>query len=573
MKKITILVAVFFGCFLFSVAESATNNLDLQGGAATNHGYVVACDTNGFPFTTNNIAALGQTVSLGQLCGINPTNGLPLEGEQDLLPMAVFTLDAEGISAGTVMAGEFIGDGSGLTNLPGEQIDGELSVDSLPTSGVWDASGVTISNLSAVGLLVNDDFTADDLIVTNLTVHDELVVENPDGLVSSSSNASPAALQGTVYWYDSGSTTNGEAIFYNSSDTYAYWYDGAEWIISTNTVVGGSPTDCFRVQDYPDAIHIVYGYGSNVPFIGFENGSPSYKIPYHYILKTAAETWEYRHAMGTSTHSSTNYLPPKTGWSGTTATFNYELPAGGPLIGYGAFTGEIAISIQHGSLTAGQLFVSEDVTVGGNVQAGSFTGDGSGLTNLNVTNLTGTINYTDLTNTPVLATIATDAVFSNLTVNTGDIDQSMVNGLTNDLADKVDSSDLAQVAMSGSYTDLTNTPVLATIATDAVFSNLTVNTGDIDQSMVNGLTSDLADKLDTSWTTNLGTMAYAETNDYLTANQIAESYAGIDAATNTFNGDLIVETNLTVLGTATFDGLVCIPELGDLEMGIYTNRP
>ncbi len=42
---------------------------------------------------------------------------------------------------------------------------------------------------------------------------------------------------------------------------------------------------------------------------------------------------------------------------------------------------------------------------------------------------------------------------------------------------------------------------------------------------------------------------------------------------NIFSGELMLQTNLTVQGTATFEGQVCIPRLGDLDMGSYTNRP
>ena len=42
---------------------------------------------------------------------------------------------------------------------------------------------------------------------------------------------------------------------------------------------------------------------------------------------------------------------------------------------------------------------------------------------------------------------------------------------------------------------------------------------------------------------------------------------------NIFSGALTLQTNLTVQGAATFEGLVYIPQLGDLGMGIYTNRP
>lgn len=86
-------------------------------------------------------------------------------------------------------------------------------------------------------------------------------------------------------------------------------------------------------------------------------------------------------------------------------------------------------------------------------------------------------SYTDLTDKPSLATVATTGDYDDLTdkpslatvATTGDYD---------DLTDKPDlsvyaeSADLATVATSGSYTDLSNTPTIPTVPTNvSAFTN------------------------------------------------------------------------------------------------------
>jgi len=57
-------------------------------------------------------------------------------------------------------------------------------------------------------------------------------------LVTTSDDATPTALQGSVYWYDSGTEENSEIVYYDASDTYAYWNDGTDWMISIIALVG-----------------------------------------------------------------------------------------------------------------------------------------------------------------------------------------------------------------------------------------------------------------------------------------------------------------------------------------------
>ena len=66
--------------------------------------------------------------------------------------------------------------------------------------------------------------------------------------VTTSTDAVPAALQGSVYWYDTETVVNSEAVHYESTDTYAYWYDGAAWLITVVADVDTVSTDKFTLS-------------------------------------------------------------------------------------------------------------------------------------------------------------------------------------------------------------------------------------------------------------------------------------------------------------------------------------
>lgn len=85
--------------------------------------------------------------------------------------------------------------------------------------------------------------------------------------------------------------------------------------------------------------------------------------------------------------------------------------------------------------------------------------------------------------------------------------------------------------------------------------------------------------------TQMTGLTAADVGAYTTeeANQaISKALSGIQmsgyVATNhvgdvSINGVVTLQANLSVQGTATFEGLIYIPRQGDLDMGVYTNRP
>jgi len=65
--------------------------------------------------------------------------------------------------------------------------------------------------------------------------------------VTTSANASPAALIGSVYWYDTGTEVNDEAVYYDASDTYAYWNNATSWLITIVADVDTVATNKFTL--------------------------------------------------------------------------------------------------------------------------------------------------------------------------------------------------------------------------------------------------------------------------------------------------------------------------------------
>lgn len=159
-------------------AETVTNNLDVQGGFIYNHG---AINPDDYGLTFTNAGIRDVTISAGQLSGVDPESGEVITNAANLLPIRAQSLESSAdihAASNIVAGGTFVGDGSGLTNLSVEvfsgtiqasQIEGGvLTAGVMPTSGVWNASGLTLSNPALAGRI---QVSGDALSVsTNLTV-------------------------------------------------------------------------------------------------------------------------------------------------------------------------------------------------------------------------------------------------------------------------------------------------------------------------------------------------------------------------------------------------------------------
>jgi len=160
--------------FSFGVcAESVTNNLDVQGGFIYNHGMINPGD---FGMTFTNAGIRDVTVSSGQLSGVDPETGEVITNALNLISLKAESLTTvSNITAG----GTFIGDGSGITNLPVQaQLDALITVVSnspaatITTNQIasWNSGGTLAANVQVSGGIVN--------VSTNLTVQGAVHAES-----------------------------------------------------------------------------------------------------------------------------------------------------------------------------------------------------------------------------------------------------------------------------------------------------------------------------------------------------------------------------------------------------------
>jgi hypothetical protein len=86
-------------------------------------------------------------------------NGTFVWGDAQTNEFASVTNDEFAVRAANglrLVGGAFIGNGSGLTNLNVNSFSGSISASSLPTSGVWNVSGMILSNMNVQGSAQND---------------------------------------------------------------------------------------------------------------------------------------------------------------------------------------------------------------------------------------------------------------------------------------------------------------------------------------------------------------------------------------------------------------------------------
>ncbi len=198
--KLTVISFLLSVTGLSVYAESVTNNLDVQGGFIYNHGAVNPGDI-GMTFTNAGIRDI--TVSAGQLSGVDPETGAVITNSANLLSLKAESLTTvSNVTAG----GKFIGDGSGLTNLTAESLSGTISAASLPSSGTWNASGLTIQNANLSG----------DVLVqgTSLNVSSNLTVQGTiSGNGSGLSNVAAGGADGSIQFNQNGQLSGNTNFF------------------------------------------------------------------------------------------------------------------------------------------------------------------------------------------------------------------------------------------------------------------------------------------------------------------------------------------------------------------------
>ncbi len=202
-------------------AETVTNNLDVQGGFIYNHGAINPGDV-GITFTNAGIRDV--TISAGQLSGVDPETGAVITNAANLLPLKAQSLTT---ASNIVAGGSFIGNGTGLTNLNANALSGSISASSLPTSGVWNAVGVTITNANLAG----------DVTISSLTVSTNLTVQ---GTVEADS-ISAAGSSGEFQFNQNGQLTGTSKLFiHEETQEPAYYASGILFQVYKYASVAGT---------------------------------------------------------------------------------------------------------------------------------------------------------------------------------------------------------------------------------------------------------------------------------------------------------------------------------------------
>ena len=163
-----------------------------------------------------------------------------------------------------------------------------------------------------------------------------------------------------VRFYDYGSLNNSESVYYGENEVYAYWNHATlGWLISAKEDVGGTPTDYFAVQSYPDTIIASGGGDSSVntsyAIESITSGIPKYESTVGSVIVAAelsvgiVDSWRiFGTGGGAYSITSSETVPPKTGYSvgaGNPApTLAYTTPAANVLRGKGTWSGTITLS-------------------------------------------------------------------------------------------------------------------------------------------------------------------------------------------------------------------------------------
>jgi len=194
------------------------------------------------------------------------------------------------------------------------------------------------------------------------------VVGHRKSLILEASKEAPEAIRGARIWHTTGTTENGKKVYYDPTDTWAYWNHPTDGMIVTVVGdVGGSPVDCFKEQRYPETFEASGAGNSSY------NGVWSTYDGYY-------DRWRIE------IEDLTRESLPKTGWTAygggisPAFTLEYALPTG--LQGFGSLSGSITVGnkmqeayIKEGETSTPAVVVGE---ISGNltksVRAGGRTG-------------------------------------------------------------------------------------------------------------------------------------------------------------------------------------------------------
>jgi len=172
---------------------------------------------------------------------------------------------------------------------------------------------------------------------------------------TTSSDADPVGLQGSVYWYDTGTEANDEAVYYDASNTYAKWTSTTHGVVFTLIADAGneSVSDYFKYQEYPDTVTVV-GTGTDrdgvYTYLQMVHGRPKYGTEPRQVYWGGATWWYIGGGSPTYRVASTSFIPPETGWvllwgSGDPSpTLTYTVPTD-QYVGGGTWSGTITLSV------------------------------------------------------------------------------------------------------------------------------------------------------------------------------------------------------------------------------------
>ena len=169
--------------------------------------------------------------------------------------------------------------------------------------------------------------------------------------VTTSADSNQSGLVGDVYWYDTETLENAQPVYYDSTDTYAYWYDGTYWLISTIADVGGVKENAFVATPTSITVTGAGSASSNGVFTGeIVSTYTEFTNTNSHTITYAGGKWTLKDDINVENYEVTTaeVNPPATGWSvvdgsapAPTLSVSY---VENTLNGFGTFSGTLTIN-------------------------------------------------------------------------------------------------------------------------------------------------------------------------------------------------------------------------------------